>query len=202
MWEIERLAEDNAERAGATLAKAFFNDPLAVYMLPDPDERRTLLPWHFATLARYGALFGEAYTTGGGARGVAVWLPPGEAEMTPQRIAAAGMDEAPVVLGVDAWERFMGVMEFLEGLHAADMPGEHWYLAVIGVDPEAAGTGLGSALLQPVLDAADKQGLSCYLETAEADNQAFYEKHGFAAVRQGAEPTSGLDYWTFRREPR
>lgn len=202
MRDIERLAEDDAERAGATLAKAFFDDPLAVYMLPDPDERRRLLPWHFATLARYGALFGEAYTTGSGAGGAAVWLPPGDAEMTPQRIAAAGMDQAPVVLGADAWERFMGVMEFLEGLHAADMPGDHWYLAVIGVEPEAAGAGLGSALLRPVLEAADEQGLPCYLETAEADNEVFYAKHGFAVVRHGIEPASGLEYWTFRREPR
>lgn len=96
----------------------------------------------------------------------------------------------------------MGVMEFVEGLHAADRPGDHWYLAVVGVDPEAAGTGLGSALLQPVLEASDEQGLPCYLETAEADNEAFYEKHGFAVVRHGTEPAGGLEYWTFRREPR
>ncbi len=44
--------------------------------------------------------------------GGAVWLPPGEAEMTPERIAAAGMDQAPAVLGTKLWERFMGVMEY------------------------------------------------------------------------------------------
>lgn len=43
-----------------------------------------LLPWHFATPARYGALFGESYATHGNLRGVAVWLKPGEAEMTPE----------------------------------------------------------------------------------------------------------------------
>lgn len=202
MWEIERLAEADAERAGDTLAKAFSSDPLASYMLPDPGERQRLLPWHFATLVRYGVLFGETYATSGNVRGVAVWLTPGETEMTPERLAAAGMDQAPAVLGTEAWERFMGVMEYMEGLHAADMPDEHWYLAAIGVDPEVAGKGLGSALLQPVLETADAQGKPCYLETAAADNKPFYEGHGFAVVRQGVEPASGIDYWTFRREPR
>lgn len=199
---IERLTEGDTERVGETLAKAFFNDPLAKYMLPDPDERRRLLPWHFATLARYGVLFGEAYTVRGSLHGAAVWLPPGEGEMTPERIAAAGMDRAPAVLGAKAWERFMGATGYLEKLRATDMPDEHWYLAVIGVDPKAAGKGFGGALLQPVLKAADAQGKPCYLETAEADNKPFYEKHGFAVVRHGLEPASSLAYWTFRRQPR
>lgn len=202
MWQIERLTDTDVERAGDTLAKAFFSDPLASYMLPDAGDRRRLLPWHFATLARYGVLFGETYATSGDIHGVAVWLRPGETEMTPERISAAGMDQAAVVLGTKAWERFMSVTEHVESLHATDMPTEHWYLAVIGVDPSAAGKGLGGALLQPVLDVADAQGKPCYLETAAAANRPFYEKHGFIVVRQEAEPASGLDYWTFRREPR
>jgi ribosomal protein S18 acetylase RimI-like enzyme len=202
MSEIERLTEDDAERAGEMLAKAFFSDPLASYMLPDADERRRLLPWHFATLVRYGALFGEVYATCDSLDGVAVWLPPGETEMTPERIAAAGMDQASAVLGERPWERFMGVTEFVESLHATDMPDEHWYLAVIGVDPKAAGKGVGSALLQPALELADAQGKPCYLETAEATNKSFYEKHGFVVVRNGVEPASGIGYWTFRRDPR
>jgi GNAT superfamily N-acetyltransferase len=79
---------------------------------------------------------------------------------------------------------------------------EPWYLAVIGVDPQAAGKGFGGALLKPVLKAADAQGKPCYLETAEANNKPFYEKHGFVVVRHGLEPASSLVYWTFRREPR
>jgi ribosomal protein S18 acetylase RimI-like enzyme len=201
MWEIERLFQGEAERAGETLARAFYNDPLAVYMVPNPADRLRQLPWHFATLVRYGALFGEAYATSQNLRGVAVWLRPGEGEMTPGRISAAGMDQAPVVLGTSAWDRFMGVMEFMEGLRAVDMPEDHWYLAAIGVDPEVAGRGLGSALLRPVLAAADAQGVPCYLETVAAQNKAFYERHGFVKVRHGVESISGVSYWTFRREP-
>jgi GNAT superfamily N-acetyltransferase len=201
MWEIEPISEKEAERAGTTLASAFYSDPLATYMLPDLEDRRRLLPWHFAALARYGALFGETYATSGDFRGVAVWLTPGETEMTPERLAAAGMDQAPVVLGAKPWKRFMDVIEYMEGLRAIDMPGDHWYLAAIGVEPTTAGKGLGSALLRRVLDVADAQGKPCYLETAAADNRFFYEKHAFLVARQGVEPASGIRYWTFRRDP-
>ena len=202
MWEIDRFGENEAERAGATLAKAFYDDPVVSYMLPDGEERRRLLPWHFATLARYGALFGEAYATTGDCLGVAIWMTPGETEMTPERLAAAGMDQAPAVLGAGPWERFAGMMEYMEGLRATDMPEDHWYLAAIGVDPRAAGKGVGGALLRRVLEVADAQGKPCYLETAAAANRPFYEKHGFLIVRQGTEPASGVGYWTFRRDPR
>lgn len=201
MWEIERLSERDADRAGETLARAFYTDPVAEYMLPDPGQRSRLLPWHFSTLVRYGALFGEVYATTREIRGVAVWLKPGRTEMTPERLAAAGVSRADEVLGTAAWERFLDVMQFLEGLHAADMVEVHWYLMAIGVDPEAAGKGLGSALLRPVLQAADAQARTCYLETAAAENRPFYERHGFLVLRQGVEPGSGLDYWTFRRDP-
>jgi ribosomal protein S18 acetylase RimI-like enzyme len=201
MWKIVRMTDGDAEHAGALLAAAFSNDPVAVYMLPEPDARRRLLPWHFTALVRYGLLFGQVYTTTGTHRGVAVWLPPGNTEMTPERLSTAGMDQAPAVLGIKPWERFMGVLEFMENLHANAMPDDHWYLAAIGVDPNAAGTGLGSELLKPVLKVADAQGKSCYLETALGDNKPFYEKHGFVVVRQGIEPASGIQYWTFRRDP-
>lgn len=200
MWEVERLREGDVERAGEVLARAFVQDPLAVYMLPDPEARRRLLPWHFATVVRYGVLFGEAYTSADGLRGAAVWLPPGETAMTPERTEAAGMNKGPEVLGAEACERFMGVMKPLEELHAADMPEEHWYLAGIGVDPESGGRGLGSALLRPVLETADARGEPCYLETAEAMNRPFYERLGFEVVRQGVEENSGVPYWTFRRD--
>lgn len=202
MWEVQRLKERDAERAGELLARAFVDDPVSVYMLPNAEDRRRLLPWHFGGIALYGALFGEAYTTAEPLRGVALWLPPGETEMTPERLETAGMNRGPEVLGADTCRRFMRVMKLLHELHAADMPEEHWYLAGVGVEPALAGRGLGTALLRPVLERADARGDLCYLETSEAANRPFYEKLGFEVLRQGVEEVSRVPYWTFRRDPR
>jgi GNAT superfamily N-acetyltransferase len=176
-WHVTKLRESQIEAAGEALARGFIADPLAVYMLPERSQRAQLLPWHFSAFVRYGHLFGEVFTTDQ-AEGAAVWLPPGDAQMTPDRIEQAGLHEAPLKLGA-AWARFMSILEYLEPFHARDMPTAHWYLAVLGVDKPLQGQGLGSALLAPMLARADGEGLPCYLETVESTNVPFYQRHGF-----------------------
>ena len=199
MAAITDLNPDDIPAAGEVLARALFDDGLARHMFPDNAERRARISWHFAAFVRYGVLFGKVLTTADELRGVAVWLPPGETEMTDDRVAAAGLDASPAVLGEEAFGRFMQAMEQIDPLHAEDVPGPHWHLALIGVDPDSAGTGIGSALMQPVLDQADTDGLPCYLETAEERNVAFYEKHGFTTLRTGSVPGTDVQYWTMLR---
>ena len=67
--------------------------------------------------------------------------------------------------------------------------------------PSHRGRGLGRALLQPVLDRADADGVPCYLETAQPTNVTFYERLGFRVLVHVVEPSSGLPLWTFRRDP-
>ncbi len=74
------------------------------------------------------------------------------------------------------------------------------YVMVVGVSPGAQGSGLGRALLQPIIDRADAAGQPCYLETAQPKNIHFYEHLGFRRVIEIREPTSGLQLWTFRRD--
>lgn len=201
-WSIEELDEERIDAVGACLARSFVADPVAVHMLPDEAVRQHLLPWHFSAVVRFGVKFGRVLTTGGDPRGAAVWLKPGESEMTEDRIVAADLHRAPEVLGESAWHRFTQVVGYLEEIHARDLPEDHWYLMVLGVEPEEQGRGLGSALMQPILERADQEGRKCYLETAEITNVPFYEKRGFRVLSQGIEASSGVPYWTFCRDPR
>lgn len=201
-WTIEDLDEGRIEAAGACLARSFVADPLAVHMFPEESARRELLPWHFSAVVRLGVKFGRVLTTRGKPLGAAVWLKPGEGEMTEERIVAAELHRAPEVLGESAWNRFTQAVAYLEEIHAHDLPEDHWYLMVLGVAPEQQGRGLGSALMQPILEQADREGRKCYLETAEITNVPYYEKRGFRVLRQGAEESSGVPYWTFSRNPR
>ncbi|MDP9238134.1 MAG: GNAT family N-acetyltransferase, partial [Chloroflexota bacterium] len=185
----------------ALLGRAFFDDPLERYMLPDDGERLKASTARFRNVLRYGHLFGEVHAAEG-LDAVALWLPPGETEMTDDRMAQAGMFELRAIVGEDAFRRFIGVVEMFDELHASDAPDPHWYLLVIGVDPPQQRRGLGSALIEPMLARADEQGLPCYLETANEGNIGFYEHLGFAIVHDIVEGESGLRLLTFRREPR
>ena len=199
--EIVPLRERDLPAAAAALSRAFHDDPLQMYVFPDPVERAARSPALFTPLLRYGLLFGEILTTAGGPVGAAVWLGPAAWEVTQERAKAAGLDELPTVLGAAAAERFLSVLAAIDPYHHRDVPPAHWYVMVVGVAPEAQGTGIGRALLRPMIDRADAAGQPCYLETAQPTNVALYEKLGFDRVVDTREPQSGLRLWTFRHSP-
>ena len=97
--EIVPLRGRDLPAAAAALSRAFHDDPLQMYVFPDPVERAVRSPALFTPLLRYGLLFGEVLTTAGGPVGAAVWLGPAAWEVTPERAKAAGLDELPSVLG-------------------------------------------------------------------------------------------------------
>jgi ribosomal protein S18 acetylase RimI-like enzyme len=197
---IVRLDEQGIGPASETLARSFFNDPLTVCMIPDGREGARLLSSHFTPFARYGYLFGEVHTTPT-FDAVAVWLPSEAAEITADRAARCGLDKVEATGGSAAWRRFSRVMECLDQVHRSSVPGPHWYLPLIGVEPSRQGHGCGVAMLRAMLARIDDKGLSCYLETFQPTNVRFYQRSGFEIVAEGTESASGLLYWAFTRPP-
>ena len=124
------------EAGAASLSRAFHDDPLQTYILPNADDRVARSPALFAPILRYGLLYGEVFTTPD-ASGAAVILPPNGWEITPERAAAAGFDDWPATLGRVATERFMSTLAALEPFHHRDVPHAHWYVLLLGVAPEA-----------------------------------------------------------------
>ena len=113
----------------------------------------------------------------------------------------AGLALTPLKFGLSAMGRFLAA-NHVEKLRAQLAPEPHWYLWVIGVEPERQGRGLGSSLVEPMIAQADADGLPCYLETHKERNIAFYEKHGYNVVHSGNVPGGGPAYWCLKREPR
>ena len=75
-----------------------------------------------------------------------------------------------------------------------------WHLFILGIAPSSQRNGAGGRLIAPVLARADAAGQACYLETTEADNLPFYERHGFAVAADQELP--GLPrFWAMVRPP-
>lgn len=198
---IGLLHPSKASAAAAALARAFQDDPLQAYVLPDATERRAKSPSHFAPIVAYGLRFGRVYTTLPDPIGAVVWLPPDAWNVTPERAAAVGLDRLGDEIGEDAAKRFLDVIGFAEGFHHQDVEHDHWYTMVLGVSPEGQGRGLGRALMEPIFAEADANGLPCYLETTQPTNVTLYEHLGFRVIRHAVEPVSKIDVWTLRRRP-
>jgi len=55
----------------------------------------------------------------------------------------------------------------------------HYYLMVIGVEPEHQGKGIGSRLMEVGLQKADNEKLDSFLETVTQVDVRFYEKFNY-----------------------
>lgn len=192
---LRRLRDAEVPAAARLLGRAFSDDPLLVHASPDPEDRRLRAAAHFTPVLRQAQQCGEVWTTDELA-GVACWRLPGRHDPTGEELSHSGLDRMAEAIGADATARMDHVFEFLhDRRHALDVPVDHWYLALIGVDAQAKGQGVGSALVTSKLEA--RAGSPVFLETMAARNVPFYTHLGFRCVDTGIEPSSGLDYWMF-----
>lgn len=196
--EIVPLRYEHVPAIAAAFSRAFFDDPLQIYTLPDSAERAERSPALFSAALRYGLLYGEVLTTPD-LQGAAIWIGPDAWHITDERAAAAGFDRLPAEIGEEAAGRFFSVLAVGDEPHRRDVRPDHWWVMVLGVAPEAQGKGLARALLEPVMHRADAAGQQCYLETANPANITFYERMGFERVAELTHAESGLRLWTFRR---
>ncbi len=199
---VLRLQDVQLAEAGQVLGRAFFDDPMMVYVMPDDDQRRDILPAFMQAGVRICLPHGETYTTPGSVQGSANWLPPGKTELDEATLAAAGALDVIGRMGDAAGERFGTLMAQLAELHAEAVPPDHWYLLLLGVDPPRQGQGVGGHLIEPILRRADTEQRACYLETMKPRNVTFYQKHGFEVVVEGDTADGALHFWTMRRSPR
>ncbi|MHB1585407.1 MAG: GNAT family N-acetyltransferase [Acidimicrobiales bacterium] len=192
----EALPDDVAPMC-ATLARAFADDPIAGFLLPDRRRRPGGLRAFFgAQIAGDLLAFGGVYTTDDHA-GVAAWAPPGKPTVSGLRALVGLVPVLPFVAGAGL-PRALRFLAHMESIHPKE---PHWYLATLGTDPPRQGGGVGSALLRPVLARCDREGTRAYLESSKERNLPFYRRHGFEVTGEftvAGSPT----VWTMWRDPR
>ena len=197
---LSRLTWQQADGAGLLLARAFHNYPAITFLFPD-ERRRDEAQYHtWSAACRYSIRYGEAWAAPGFA-GVACWLPPGATHKTLPREVAAGM--GALLFQLRPRELIGNIANdlYADALHRRCVPGPHWYLFAIGVEPECQGQGMGAALLGPGLTRADREGMPVYLETHYARNVGFYQKYGFAVAEEGRIPGSEVAAFAMLRQP-
>ncbi|MCZ7525825.1 MAG: GNAT family N-acetyltransferase [Acidimicrobiia bacterium] len=179
---------------GEVLARAFHTDPVSLWLMPDEDARRRRSPAMFRASARNGLEKGGVWTTDP-VRGAALWCAPGRWKDRPREVVR--QLPALAALGRNV-PRALRTFRLLERHHPTE---EHWYLDIIGTDPDHQGTGVGSALLRPVLARCDDEVLPAYLVSSNVANIPFYERHGFRLMDEITVPGGPVMYPMWR-DPR
>jgi ribosomal protein S18 acetylase RimI-like enzyme len=195
--DIRKATDADTPQLAESLARAFYDDPVIAWMVPDERRRTRTGPLGFATwLKRIYLPKGEVYTDAGRTGG-ALWAPPGkwripvglQLRLTPRFLRLFGLGRTPLIVrGLTA----------LEKNHPDDRP--HYYLGILGTDPAHQGKGIGSALMQPVLERCDTEGVGAYLESSKESNVPFYRRHGFEVTGEVHLP-DGPPLWPMWRDP-
>jgi len=183
-----------------TLARAFFDDPVIMWILPDERARSAQAPRLFSAMTRHHHLAGggvEVACAGPGIGAAALWDPPDrwqhsrreELAMMPSLIRVFGSRSA----------KARGVQKLMKRSHPEE---PHWYLAVIGSDPSVRGQGFGRALMRSRLDRCDAEYCPAYLESSKPENVPYYERFGFTVTRELRLPHGGPPLWAMWRAPR
>ena len=198
MSAITPLQRGSIDRAAVTLERAFSPDPMFLWVFPDPATRPTALHRLLSVPLEYGLRYGRV-TTSHDARAACVWLPPGPG-VTISRMIRSGMLGVPFRTGFGPFGKFMAANEIMDKIHKARAPEPHWYLMVVGVDPELQGQGVGSAIVREGLAVVDRESKTCYLETSDRRNLAFYERLGFVVLEEATLGKGGPKAWAMRRK--
>ncbi len=191
---ITKLEHDDARTASRVLARAFQDDPVFEWLLPDPDRRRELLPAVFMAFSELYVPYDESYIAGGGL-GAALWVPPGGQPFSDEELDQLG-EQLAMTLGDDA-DKGNELNAALEEHHPEEPA---FYLPFIGVVPEQQGRGLGSRLLERVLVQCDDNGTPAFLDATSPENRRLYERQGFETMAQ-VDVAHGPTLWTMWREP-
>jgi ribosomal protein S18 acetylase RimI-like enzyme len=199
MPTITSLQSGAIEQAAITLERAFSSDPMFTWVFPDPVTRPAALRCLLRVPVAYGVRYGRVTTSHDG-KAACVWIPPGPGITIP-RMIRCGMLGVPLHTGLRPFGTFMAANETMEKIHKVRAPEPHWYLMVVGVDPEFQGHGLGSALVREGLALADRASQPCYLETSAPRNLALYQRLGFVVLEEATLGKGGPKAWAMRREP-
>lgn len=193
------VARGDIEPLASVLARAFDADPFINWFVLQDRQRQARFEDTFRIiLERMSHELNASFTTPQ-REGCAVWKRPGEHTIG-WRQQLGLLPAFARVMGWRGIPRFLKLMDFSQGLHDRLVPEPHFYLFVLGVHPDQQSRGVGTRLLQPILERCDAENRRAYLETARAENVPFYARHGFH-VAHVIEEASFPKLWLMVRRP-
>ena len=198
--ELIPVTRTSIRPASETLERAFQNDPMMIHLIPDSAKRPCLSARSYRCLLWYGLSYGEVQATSAKLEGVAIWLPPEAAHTSLLRMLRVGLFTLPLTAGPRLFVRFLAYYQHLDHLRQEHTPFRHWYLQLLGVDPEHQGRGHATDLLNPMLARLDGERLPCCLDTMNSDNVAFYQRFGFRVAAKSVVPKTEIGLWLMTRE--
>ena len=188
--------------AAAVLSDSFADDGIISCHFAAPRRQRLGYPAFFRSVLHRYVGYGTVLAARDDAArivGVSIWAPPRHGKG-----AIRGPVRAAASLGLVRLLFPGGLNRLLAGLAELDRarPSEpHWYLEFVGVDRAVRAQHIGSALVIPILEQADADGLACVLDTPFPETFPFYRRLGFEVTAERSPFPDLRPFWTMTRKP-
>jgi len=171
--EIRSATFDEMPHAVAAIVAAFLTDPVARFAWPAPHDYLQVMPVATREFAGVSFEHGTAYMSADFC-GTALWLSPG-VHPNGEALEKVFRDTAKP----EHLDDLLATFEKMEQWHPEEA---HWYLPLIGVEPNAQGRGVGAELMRHAVARCDQERALAYLESSNPRNIPFYQRFGFEAM--------------------
>jgi len=197
---LRRLGAKDRSAAVAVAAKAFKDYHMLEYFYPDAPRRHAIAETFIFITISVCLKYGEVHTTSGTMKGIAAWLPPGKAPFGAWQLLRSVSLPVMLRFARQGGREMQAYGEYSDKLHRELVPEPHWFLQLLGVDPDYHGQGVSSRLVKPMLERIDHEGLPCFLDTNTQRNVAVYRHFGFELVSESKVPGTELPHYALLRK--
>ncbi len=177
------------------LNNAFSEDSMWKEVFNDEDKNRILTE----VMVRFCLKYGNVLATSDNLEGIMA-IAPHDKEMTTLRVILSGSFFLSMKISKEAKKMEIlskAVEEAKKSLNLAP----YIHLLIMGVSQEFQGKGFGGKLLRALIEKAEAEKKSIYLETQKENNVKLYEKYGFSVKKKIILPEPlNLPMWLMVRQ--
>ncbi|MHA2407887.1 MAG: GNAT family N-acetyltransferase [Candidatus Ranarchaeia archaeon] len=194
---LYRIQKKDLKNAVNVLTNAFSEDSMWKEVFNDEDKRRALTE----VMVRFCLKYGIVLSTSDNLEGVMA-ITPHDKDMTTWRVIRSGGFFLSVKIASEAKKMKVLSNAVEEAKKSLDL-GSYIHLLMMGVSQEFQGKGFGGKLLRALIERAETERKSIYLETQKEENVNFYEKYGFSVKKKIILPEPlNLPMWLMVRDAR
>ncbi|WP_222195618.1 GNAT family N-acetyltransferase [Modestobacter italicus] len=194
---VRKATRADVPRLAATLAAAYPDYRWTSWALPEDGRTQRLSRWAELWGGLVPVLAGTAWVTDD-VNAAAAWVAPDAGEHAADLQAVIDRD-LPRVFG--ARQPVVLASERLGALGRPEEP--HWWLHAVGTRPSARHQGLGTAVLQPVLERCDADGVPAAATVYTSTVVRWLQRSGFAVTHSTRTAVDHeLPIWTLVRQPK
>jgi len=193
--DLYKIQKKDLKNAVDVLTNAFSKESMWKEVFTDEEKNRILTE----VMVRFCLKYGNVLSTSDNLEGVMA-ITPHDKDMTTWRIIRSGAFFLSMKIANEAKKMDVLSSAVEEAKKSLNL-GPYIHLLMMGVSQEFQGKGFGGKLLRALIEKAETEKKSIYLETQKEENVNFYEKYGFSVKKKIILPEPlNLPMWLMVRD--